>query len=299
MQVPHAPPIIRWPPITRWLERSSARVVVAVALALVSLIGAVDHLTGDEISVSVFYLLPVTLVTWRLLLHAGISMAVLSAAVWLGVDVATQVRPIHPAIHLWNSLVRLGFFVIVASLLDRIRSGYREAAASARTDPLTGLANRRRLEEDTAVEIARARRNGRPLTMAVVDLDDFKKVNDSLGHAAGDRLLRALAAALTASRRAGDVVARIGGDEFVLMLPDTSAADAMAVLERVRTEAAAAVTGELSPDRFSLGAVTFLVPPRDVHEALRRVDALLYSAKRSGKGITRFEVVGSTSRAVG
>ena len=266
---------------------------LALALAMIAAIGALDYLTGDQLSFSVFYLMPVAVATWRLRLMAGLSMAGLSAGVWLGVDVVSRTTYSNPAIHLWNSLVRLGFFVIVAVLMEQVHVGYRWEAASARTDPLTGLANRRSFNEVAEVEIERARRHGRPVTLVVLDVDDFKRVNDLHGHDAGDDLLRALAAAMTSSLRTGDVVARFGGDEFVLLLPETGPAEAVAVVERIRRAAAAAATGDWSPDRFSLGAVTFLVPPPGVIEALRRVDAVMYGAKRAGKGVTRFDVVGA------
>lgn len=108
----------------------------------------------------------------------------------------------------------------------------RQLVAQAETDPLTGLANRAGADRFLAVEISRAHRHNRPLTVAMIDLDGFKAVNDAQGHAAGDRLLVDLGRAWRAQMRASDQLARYGGDEFLLILPDTSAGGADEILER-------------------------------------------------------------------
>ncbi|NLT05002.1 MAG: GGDEF domain-containing protein [Solirubrobacterales bacterium] len=106
-------------------------------------------------------------------------------------------------------------------------------------DPLTGVANRRRLEERIATELARARREDSPLCVVTLDLDDLKAHNDTHGHAAGDRLLQRVAATWDASLRAGDLIARTGGDEFVLLLPNCTLADAEALMARLCAEVGA------------------------------------------------------------
>jgi len=142
-------------------------------------------------------------------------------------------------------------------------------------DPLTGLSNRRRLERESTREIAEARRRGVPLTVAMIDIDGFKLLNDTAGHAEGDELLKDAAYAWTGVLRAHDLLARVGGDEFVAVLTDCGEDQATAVLERLR---AAMPRGQTC----SIG-VAEVGPDEVFGDALARADAMLYRAKRSGR----------------
>jgi diguanylate cyclase len=117
----------------------------------------------------------------------------------------------------------------IAALTDEVG----ELARQARTDPLTGLANRRGWNEQLSRELAQAQRSGRPVSVALMDIDDFKRFNDSRGHQAGDRLLVAAAAAWQGELREGDVLCRWGGDEFAALLPDCSEGAAQEIIARV------------------------------------------------------------------
>lgn len=153
----------------------------------------------------------------------------------------------------------------------------------ALTDLLTDLPNRRAFSRALTDEVARSQRHGRPLTLAVLDLDLFKRINDTQGHAAGDEALRRVAGVLRAQARQVDLVARIGGEEFALLMPDTSALQAWPVAERVRQALAAqpsqAVTG---PVTTSIGLAA-LKPGMDADLLLRAGDQALYEAKRLGR----------------
>jgi diguanylate cyclase (GGDEF)-like protein/putative nucleotidyltransferase with HDIG domain len=156
-------------------------------------------------------------------------------------------------------------------------------AESARVDGLTGLLNRRGFEERFAHELARARRSGERFSVVIGDLDAFKAVNDRFGHQAGDRALELVGRCLTDGKRASDEVARIGGEEFAAVLPDTDEHGAFLFAERLRTrvaQACAALPGELT---MSLGVATF---PQHGHEGdslIRAADQALYMAKRLGR----------------
>ena len=145
----------------------------------------------------------------------------------------------------------------------------------ASTDDLTGLANRRAWDEQLKREVARARREGTPLTVALLDLDHFKRYNDRYGHQAGDRLLKELAANWQGVIRETDILARYGGEEFALALPGADLGDAMGLLERLR---------EVTPldERVSAGAVQWDGSEPE-HELIARADVSLYDAKRGGR----------------
>jgi diguanylate cyclase (GGDEF)-like protein len=162
-------------------------------------------------------------------------------------------------------------------------------AAASRRDALTGLANRRAFEEELAREVARSGRSGGPLSVVALDVDRFKAVNDGHGHAAGDAVLREVAARACAAVRAGDLAARIGGEEFALLLPGAALPGALELAERLRAAIAAAPVeagGARLAVTVSLGCAT-LGPGEPADALLARADARLYEAKRSGRDRVR------------
>ncbi|MGY1692436.1 GGDEF domain-containing protein [Geodermatophilus sp. SYSU D01105] len=160
--------------------------------------------------------------------------------------------------------------VVVAEAQVRIAGQLRRAAG---TDPLTGLANRRAWEADAARSLAHAQRTGEPLTVAVIDLDGFKAVNDEEGHGAGDALLQALARSWSTELRMADLLGRQGGDEFVLCLPNTDAGDAGELLTRLRAS---------HPASWSAGTATAR-PGDGLSDLVARADVELYRDKRRNR----------------
>jgi diguanylate cyclase (GGDEF)-like protein len=260
------------------------RVLYATAVLGIALVGLVDWCTGSELSFSVFYLAPVGLVAIKGKRDSAILFSLMAAAVWAVVDFRDHVYS-YWVIGYWNLLVRLAVLVIVAVTLSRLREQAARERRYAWTDALTGLANSRAYYAALEREVERARRTERPLTVAYIDLDDFKSVNDDRGHLEGDRLLRACAAALAANVRAIDTAARLGGDEFALVLPETGADAAELLLERVRL----ALLREMQTSEpswtvtFSIGAVAVLGNPSSAEELVRAADQAMYRVKKSGK----------------
>jgi two-component system cell cycle response regulator len=175
---------------------------------------------------------------------------------------------------------------LVAERTAQLEAALEENRELTITDALTGCYNRRYLDSRLAEEVVRCRRSGLPLAIIVADLDRFKRVNDTLGHAAGDELLKGIAGLLRGAMRARiDWVARFGGEEFVVVLPDTPIEAAIAVAERLRTAIASArfmyAAGELTATA-SFG-VAGGEDPQDAASLLARADALLYQAKAAGR----------------
>jgi diguanylate cyclase (GGDEF)-like protein len=177
-------------------------------------------------------------------------------------------------------------YVTVSTMAVFLAFGYvlgRQADALvdlSRTDPLTGLRNQRAFDERLAEEVARARRYGGPLSLVIADVDGLKAVNDRGGHHAGNLALRAVADAMRKDARQTDMAARIGGDEFALLAPNTVAGEAVALGERIRSLVA---EQDAIPVTISVGVATLGGEQPDAAALLQAADAALYEAKHRGR----------------
>ena len=193
--------------------------------------------------------------------------------------VAVVPLPIKIALGVLASLLALA---IGAACRTRRRLARAERLAA--TDALTGLPNRRQADEMLQRLVAAARRAGRPLAVVLVDLDHFKAINDRFGHAAGDVGLRETGAAIRELLRASDHVARFGGEEFLVLLPDTSGPDAVAVAHKLRRRIAGLDVEEIDGGlSASLGVAALPEDGDDPDELIRAADAALYRAKENGR----------------
>jgi diguanylate cyclase (GGDEF)-like protein len=154
---------------------------------------------------------------------------------------------------------------------------------AARTDPLTKLLNRRGFRESLDLELERARRGERPMTVLVGDVDHFKEVNDRAGHHAGDAVLQRIAHVLQTKKRQIDTVSRVGGEEFALILPDRAQGGALIVAERLRCALLGEFAGDLVPITISFGLAAFRDHGETAASLLHAADDALYQAKDSGR----------------
>jgi diguanylate cyclase (GGDEF)-like protein/PAS domain S-box-containing protein len=170
-----------------------------------------------------------------------------------------------------------------------------ELLEQATRDPLTGLHNRRYLDEELHGELARAGRDGTPVSLLMLDVDHFKEVNDRLGHAAGDDVMRAIAQRLTAMTRTGDITCRLGGDEFVIVMPNTSTEDAANRAEQIRQALARPIEegtdGGSVQHTVSIGIATYPTHADSMDRLMAAADRGLYEAKNSGRN--RVSVLGA------
>ena len=173
--------------------------------------------------------------------------------------------------------------ILMTTLRGQLDQLVKQLAAAARTDSLTQLANRRELEERFAAELERSTRTARPLSIVVLDLDWFKEYNDRFGHSAGDRVLVLLAQALKRATRTSDVVARLGGEEFGVLAPETDETEAYLLSERLRAEVRSAFARETEKMTISCGVASFPIHGITLGELLHAADRALYEAKESGR----------------
>jgi diguanylate cyclase (GGDEF)-like protein len=262
----------------------------AIAAMMILVITVIDIATGPEIALSILYLAPVGMVAWHTTWTAARVTVLTSGLAWLIADIAAGATYSVAGIQYWNAGVRTTSFFIVAFILSQLRTASREEHRLARTDPLTGAANSRLFIEFLTLECARQRRYHHPLSVAFLDCDNFKRVNDLYGHAVGDELLRKIAVAISQSLREVDVVARLGGDEFGILLPESDQKAASTVLRKLRNGLKS--VGEQYNVTFSVGVVTYLRPAETVDQMLHAADKAMYEAKRAGKNTSRHKVYG-------
>jgi diguanylate cyclase (GGDEF)-like protein len=211
--------------------------------------------------------------------------AVAAQVAWIAIAYAATLAVVDPgpiAGSRWLTLVGLviGAATLVRLLTERNRALIGELSRAARSDQLTGLANRRAFEEHFGRELARARRSGEPLTLLMGDLDNFKQVNDQWGHAVGDELLADVAQVFREGLRATDVPARLGGDEFAILLPGTDTEQADEIARRLAAEVQAMPKHAASAVGLSYGVAKLPPDGSTLDDFLRVADMGLYAAKR-------------------
>ncbi len=215
------------------LKNSPVWLTLIISLLLVLLIGLIDLLTGQEISFSIFYLFPIMMSVWYGNKYSGLFLAVIAAIEWLIADLIGGHIYSSIIIAYWNMVVRLAFFLIIVFMIAKLKELLQIEQKFSRTDSMTGVSNPRNFTEVAALEILRAGRFNHPLSFAFVDLDNFKWINDNLGHDTGDLLLRSTAQILQKNIRAIDIVARLGGDEFIIMFPEIQNNEARKTIARI------------------------------------------------------------------
>jgi diguanylate cyclase (GGDEF)-like protein len=273
--------------------------ILALTVCGVLIVGWIDYITGYEVSLSLLYLAPVSVAAWYSGRRMGIAIAILCSVTWYVADVAAGAKYSLPAIHVWNALVRLGFFLVSALLLAMLRNNFRREQQLARIDSLTGLYCRREFEDILEHDLALAKRNTSSLTLAYVDVDDFKTINDTHGHSEGDHVLRVIGSALKDSVREADTAARVGGDEFALILPDTDSQGAREVMSKLTRELHKALRTSDCEVTCSIGVVTFLNSATSPERAVAAADELMYQVKHQGKGAVAFSVLGEAAQPGG
>ncbi|HTX69473.1 MAG TPA: GGDEF domain-containing protein [Thermoleophilia bacterium] len=283
------------------LDRTARRlpdaVLMAIAVAILFLLAAIKVSTAwHDVPIVDFFLVPVASMAWLARSRAwGYVTALLAAAITI--VVARLGAPDAPlAAALVSAGFRLVYYLVVVALIEEAHKLVLAHAEEARVDPLTGVANTRAFREEATREIERSRRYPRPLSLLYLDVDDFKTVNDSSGHEVGDRLLASIGHAMACSVRSTDLVARVGGDEFVALMPETDRLAAGQVARRARAELARVRMPDGRSARCSIGVVTLSSPPASVDELIHHADDLMYRAKQRGKdGIESAQVASTPS----
>ena len=265
--------------------------LLVLVFSLVFLIGWLRFLTGPEYAFSFLYLLPIIMVTWLLGKHWGMLISVVSAFSWLLADLSMIDRFSISFIPLVNESFRLLVFLFVVLMITRHKNILETQKELAMMDPLTGVANRRAFFHLAGTEIDRSRRYRNPFSVMVIDIDDFKQINDRCGHHTGDRLLITVVETIKHHVRAIDIVARFGGDEFVVLLVKSEERSAALVARKLQKQLLDIMQKNQWGVTFSIGVATYHSAPDSVDETIKAADELMYHVKHNGKNNIRQAVL--------
>jgi len=238
--------------------------------------------TGADLRLGILYVVPVLLAASYDGLGWGIAFALATALLRFGVGIDQMPLDTSLQVRLLNEAAYLTVVGVAIAGLSQLRRTQSHLQLLATHDPLTTVLNARAFASQLAQELGRNRRYGRPLALIYLDLDDFKKVNDAHGHATGDAVLRLVADAMRSAVRQADVVGRLGGDEFGVLMPETDGTVAHAVATRLAGGIRTVFRGTPSVTA-SIGVVAVSGTEAGSDELLRKADQAMYEAKRAGK----------------
>ena len=274
------------------------RLIFAISMLWILVVGFADHYSGSQASMMMLYAVPILLSSRYCGRLEGIVVAGGAATSWLTVNAIHSPMGESVAVLSWNALTRLGIFALIAysvSLQTHLRSALERENVRANTDRLTGLLNKGSFRERVEEEMNEARRYSHPLSLAFIDLDNFKQVNDMQGHAGGDALLQLVSQTLTRAIRKTDVAGRIGGDEFAVCYTET---DEVRVKEAVGNlvQAFEIMTSQSGWQvTASIGVVTCTMINESYDTLLGKADKLMYLAKDKGKNAAEFLVISKST----
>ena len=270
------------------LEKISRKALIALTLFTTFSLGVVDYFTGFELSISFFYLIPVTMTAWAISRNAGLAYSVLCATVWLISNLLSGQPSSNLFVGVWNTLILFGFYAIVAILLSELRQSLEEEQLLANIDPLTGAMNRRSFNDIAEKKMIVSEVNRRPYTVAYIDLDHLKTINDEHGHATGDLVLKTVVDTIRKQIRNGDLLARLGGDEFAILLTDMDEDDAKRIVPRLQLILLKQMKTNEWEITFSIGVLTFLTMPASADNMVSLANALMYEVKTDGRNAIKF-----------
>jgi diguanylate cyclase (GGDEF)-like protein len=238
--------------------------------------------TAPDLRLGILYVIPVLLAASRDGLGWGLSFALAAALLRFGVGIDQMPIDTSLQVRLLNEVAYLAVVGVAIAGLSQLRRTQAQLELLATHDPLTTVLNARAFASQLAQELGRNRRYGRPLALIYLDLDDFKKVNDAHGHATGDAVLRLVADAMRSAVRQADVVGRLGGDEFGVLMPETDGSVAHSVANRLAAGIRTVFRGTPSVTA-SIGVVAVSGTEAGSDDLLRKADQAMYEAKRAGK----------------
>lgn len=282
---------LTWKTLFRYLGDMDKRAILALVVLLQASVTLTDYMTGPFVHFTLFYLLPIclagSLISVRLAyLLAFLATLTLSLTLFQGFGVISA----HQLI--WSTFTNAVIFIAAAYFSQKASVIVAELDEQSMFDALTKANTRRSFFELGNVALAHLRETQRPVSVAFFDLDDFKDVNDNLGHEAGDRLLVAVASSIRKNLRAEDLFGRLGGDEFAILFDGIGSESIEQVVARLMTKVKEAIEPVTTGVTFSVGVVSCKMDkPITMDEAVAMADKAMYESKRTSKNAIRFIVL--------
>jgi len=279
-------------------EKRSPKTIWLLSFFMILVLTIVQSRVDSSIDIALFYIFPLLLSSWYGNKKGGLFLAFFSVINITIIEVALTEHSLNdsePISFTFSYLIPylipyLIAYPLLVVLVTNFRSVHQVEITAADTDNLTGVHSARSFYAELANEILRSKRYSHVFSLAYIDVDNFKKINDSLGHAEGDKLLIEVAHVLRESLRATDVVARLGGDEYVCLLPETKQEEAMAAFVKASVLLKKRMKKHKWVVSFSIGVVSFEKMPDDIKEAIDIADRLMYSVKNNKKGNIAYQV---------
>lgn len=272
------------------LDDRAPKTILLLSLLMILGLIIVHVVVGKVIDVGPIYIFSVLFASWYGSKKAGIFVAIFSTIVLAAItNIYSQVSVETSELLLFC----IPYFIAFsgsAILITDFRNVHRIEVDAADTDSLTGVHSVRSFYAELANELLRSHRYNHVFSLVYLDVDDFKNINDTLGHAVGDELLIEVAGCLALSLRATDIVARLGGDEFACLLPETELEQAKLAFQKTSVLLKERMKKNRWSVSFSIGLVTFDDMPEDIKEAMDIADKLMYSVKNTKKGNIAYKV---------
>ena len=268
--------------------------VTLIGIALVILLGIIDLQTGLEVQLHFLYVISIALVSWFVNRHTGVYVAILSDVVILAADAVGGRQYSAGWILYWNFLMRGGLFGVIALALSQLRSKFDTLAELAGRDLLTGLPNGRAFYDLTAREMERAL-GLEPLSLAFVDIEGFNWINHRFGYATGDQMLCMIAQTIIQNVPRPDLVGRVGGTAFAVLLPNITSEGAGFILEKIQKELKEERRKYAQPVTFFISAIACTKAPRSVAELMNEAESRMTRMKGTSKDAIEIAQVDSVS----
>jgi len=264
-----------------WISRLPRQAIIIICFTCILVEGGIDHFSGPLVNFDFIYILPIGVLAW----FAGLKSGVAGIGLVLLINLLNRLAwmpayPINAVI--WNTISDLLDFSLTAFLLTTLKKQIDQLKELAAEDYLTKLPNRRSFYHEVRREANHCQRNGSCFSIAYIDVDNFKIVNDTLGHSAGDELLVNFTKILRQNTRTSDVIARLGGDEFAILFPGVNVQQSQSAVQKILDR----LNDAEADDKIcqcSIGVITLSSPLDNLDEMITIADQMMYIAKSNGK----------------
>jgi len=281
--------------INEFLEKLPKPILTLFGFLLVLAIAGLDTITSYDLSLTFLYLFPIILIAWY---EGGLPAALISifsAVTWAVSDLISGHIYSNFAVPTWNALLVLGIFLIVAYSITAIKTLLIKERQHARIDVLTGVANTRFFYEQARIEISKSAIYKLPLTLAYIDINNLRHINENLGHITGDNLLQEVVQIMRFTLRPTDLISRLGGAEFAILMPETRNENATGIIYKVQEHFLDMMKKKGWPVTFSAGVVTCEDTAYTIDRLIKLAEDLMNAAKETGKNKIKCKILDSSS----